>query len=137
MAELKISKEVRQMWRTCCAPDSMEDSLVTQRGINKILDDVETLERQLADEELVFNHANETIGKLEADLQEARKAALEEAARIADKIGEQAADGSIVSPLGRGSNTANALPAQWAKALSAEKERIWKARGSIPRDRRK
>ena len=52
------------------------------------------LKAQIADEELAFNHANETIGKLEADLQEARKAALEEAARIADKIGEQAADGS-------------------------------------------
>ena len=108
---------------------------------------------QLADEELVFNHANETIGKLEADLQEARKVALEEAARIADKIGEQAADDSAVSPLNmddsngnefvspsplqQDSNTANALPAIWTKALSAEKERIWKARGSTPKDRRK
>ena len=50
------------------------------------------LKAQLADEELAFNHANETIGKLEADLQEARKVALEEAARIADKIGEQASE---------------------------------------------
>jgi hypothetical protein len=41
-------------------------------------DRIAELECQLADEELAFNHANETIGKLEADLADVRKTALEE-----------------------------------------------------------
>ena len=85
MVSITTTLKAIQGWLKENAPGGWIDDLRKENA---------ALKAQIADEELVFNHANETIGKLEADLQEARKAALEEAARIADKIGEQAADGS-------------------------------------------
>jgi hypothetical protein len=47
--KMKISKDNRKLWRTCCANNSTSaPCAVTMRGINEILDDVETLERVLS-----------------------------------------------------------------------------------------
>jgi hypothetical protein len=44
----KVKQEIRKHWRICCEPNAQVYSGVSQRGINRILDDVEALEAQLA-----------------------------------------------------------------------------------------
>jgi len=69
------------------------------------------LERQLADEELAFNHANETIGKLEDDLADARKAA--------EKI-HDLADSQL--PVSVGNQWAWARVLDWTRPITAPPE---------------
>ena len=57
---MKISSDVRKHWRTVCTSNTQTDSGVSMRGINKILDDVEELEREI--ERL---KAQATIAKLQ------------------------------------------------------------------------
>lgn len=46
MPEMKVSALIRKHWRVCCASDDDQDSGITMRGINKILDDTDTLEAE-------------------------------------------------------------------------------------------
>lgn len=68
-----------------------------ERQLTSITDQRDTLARQCNLNAQGVNAISGIIGErneYKHELAEARKAALEEAARIADKIGEQAADGS-------------------------------------------
>ena len=69
MSDLKIDKNTRALWRSVCKPDGNDDSNVTMRGINKILDDVESLETDNATLKTLVDQAvaNLTNAKAQVD----------------------------------------------------------------------
>lgn len=80
MAELKINLDVRRHWHNCCSHDTQDSSGVTQKGTNKILDDIESVKAERDNFErkgkelcLAYGNALMTIYDLKAEIKDLRK----------------------------------------------------------------
>jgi uncharacterized small protein (DUF1192 family) len=78
---MKISSDVRKHWRTVCTSNTQTDSGVSMRGINKILDDVEELEREI-------ERLKAQVERLRAPLSKSEAAELNNAGNAMNKLSE-------------------------------------------------